>query len=113
FGIQRAARMFDDARAKQFPGLDYGAVVFILQLDRYSSKGSLVAISNLIQPLIKIQRSDHASFQRNVRSLVDPGDLHHRVLSGIAVAVLADRNLCADGADLLKSSLRAVGVAVP
>jgi hypothetical protein len=54
------------------PGVDDRRAVFTLQLNRHRLQSALVAISNLLEPLVQIQRTDYAALHRHVRRLVEP-----------------------------------------
>jgi hypothetical protein len=79
--------VLDDARTQQLPRVDDRRAVFTLQLNRHRPQSALVAISNLVERLVQIQRADNAALHRHVRCLVEPRDLDNVVLLRVAVAV--------------------------
>src|SRR5712664_2519422 len=80
-GVEGAARVLGDARPEKLPRLHEVGVILVLQLDRHRAQGLLVAVANLVQPLVKIERADNTALHRHVSGFVQPVDLHHAILA--------------------------------
>ena len=78
--------MLDDAGPQEFPGLHDRRVILVLQLDRHGAVGVLIAVANLVQPLIQVQRADHAAFERHVGGFVQTCDFADTVFFFVALA---------------------------
>src|SRR3989442_8483085 len=81
-------------------------------MDHDGAQRVLVAVPDLVQPVVEVERPDHAALQRHVGRLVEPRDLADGVLLLVAVAVLGDGDLHPDVRALLEARARAVGGAV-
>src|SRR5260370_18771479 len=106
-----AADVFDDARSKQLPSLHKGSVILVLEVNRYSAQGILVAVADIVQPLVKVQRPDDAPIHGDVGRLVQAGDLPDAVFSFITIAVFGHGHFHADIAALLKAGLGSFRIA--
>src|SRR5690349_16481126 len=73
-GVQRAARVLDDASPHELPDLDDRGVILAHELDCHRAQRVLVAVPDLVQPLVEVQAADHAAFHGHVGRLVHPGD---------------------------------------
>ena len=60
-GVERPAGVLDDPRTKQFPGHDRRGMVLGLQRDRDRAQRRLVTIADVVEPLVKIQRTDDSA----------------------------------------------------
>src|SRR6266702_605135 len=83
-------------------------MVFVLECDGDLTKSFLagiVAVSNLIQPIVKGRRADNAALKRDIRGLVQAGDFADAVLHVVAVAVFGNSDFHADVAALLEPGI--------
>ena len=70
----------------------------------------MVAIANLVEPLIKVERADYAPLERDIRCLVHAGDLSHAVFLFVAIAVFSHRYVHAKTAAFLEAGFGTLGV---
>ncbi len=71
--------MLDDARALKGPRLHDGRVIFVLKRDRNGAQGVLIAVANVVEPLVQIERTNYPALHRDVSGFVEPGNLANAV----------------------------------
>lgn len=109
FSFHRFANEFDNAGVDQLPGLDDLAMIFTLELDRDVAGRGLVAVADVVEPVVEVQRSDHAPLERDIGRFVQSRDFSDTVLPFIPVAIFRSSGFYADVA-FLKGSLPAFGI---
>ena len=81
-------------------------------MDHNITKRVLIAVSNVVEPLIKVQRTDDTAFQRDVSGFVKARDFADAVFFFVATPVFGHVDFHPDVAAFLEAGLRAVGVAI-
>jgi hypothetical protein len=112
-GVERPRGVLDDPRAQQLPGHDHLGVVLVLQRDDDRPQRVLIAIADLVEPPVEVDRADDPALERDVGDLLQAGELADRVLLVVAVAILGDRDLELDRRALAEPGLDPLGVARP
>src|SRR5262245_48659544 len=80
--VQGTARVLDDSRTKKLPRHHDGGVVLVLELYRHVAE---CAISDLIDPVVQVERTDDPTLQRDIAHLRETGELAWAVLLVVAV----------------------------
>ena len=83
-----------------------------MQLHHNLTRGVLIAVADVIEPLIQIERTEHTTLQGDIGGFVQTRDFSHAVFGFVAIAVFGNRDLHADTTDLLKTCRRTAGLSI-
>jgi hypothetical protein len=74
FRVHRAADVLDNPSMHQLPGLDNGALIFVLQVDENVAVRVSVTIADVVEPPIQVPEADDPTLQGDVSGFIQPGD---------------------------------------
>src|SRR5664279_5070148 len=88
--VQGPARMFDDASAQQLPRHHARRAVLVHELDHDVAKARRIAVPDLVEPQVEVERADDPALERDVAHPLETRELARVVLLLVAVPVLDD-----------------------
>ncbi len=112
-GVQRSVHVLDDPPVPKEPGLDDLRVVLVLEPDRHVADRVRVAVPDLIEPLVEVERADDPAAKGHVGVAREAGQLPDLVRFLVSVPVLDYVNAHADLAETRNRDARRLALESP